>query len=88
MTRGAPRGPPVAAARHNNLTGRLLGGRVLLLTNIVRIDRLPWAAPPLGAAAAHGARGVPACAPRVPRPINSRLGTARGVAAARRQIRA
>lgn len=43
----------MAAARHNNLTGWLLGGRVLLLTNIVRIERLPGAPPPLGTAAAH-----------------------------------
>lgn len=55
MTRGARLRPPVAAARHNNLTGWLLGGRVLLLTNIVRIERLPGAPPPLGTAAAHAA---------------------------------
>lgn len=54
MTSGGARlGPPVAAARHKNLTGWLLGGRVLLLTNIVRIERLPGAPPPLGTAAAH-----------------------------------
>lgn len=55
MTSGARLGPPVAAARHNNLTGWLRGGRVLLLTNIVRIERLPGATPPLGTAAAHAA---------------------------------
>lgn len=85
MTRAA-RGPPVGSARHNNLTGRLLGGWVLLLTNIVPIERLPLDRAAPQAASRSQPRGGPACAPRACPPMGARRGTPRGGTPARRQI--